>query len=242
MREPPTWTRRRVFVVGAVAVAILLVLIATGRISSDALIFLAVLFPSVILHEVSHGAVALAFGDDTAKRAGRLTLNPLPHVDPLGTVVVPALMSLAGGPVLGWAKPVPVNPGALRRPRDHALVVSLAGPAVNVAIALLAALAVHLYASAGGGFRRPDGPLVGLQVLYLLGVVNVFLAVFNLIPIPPLDGSAVVERFLPRRWWPGYLRFRQYSMLILLALFLLFYRQVGDFLFLPVVELWEQLL
>src|ERR671914_1114778 len=100
-------------------------------------VFVAVLVPSSILHEVSHGVVALAFGDDTAKRAGRLTLNPLPHVDPFGTVLLPLLLSLTSLGVIGYAKPVPVNPGRLRKPRQHSLYVSLAGPAVNVVLALV---------------------------------------------------------------------------------------------------------
>src|SRR5204863_3154976 len=100
------------------------------------IIFVLVLIPSVILHEIMHGVVALAFGDDTAKRAGRLTLNPIPHIDPVGSVALPLLLAVAGAPIFGWAKPVPVNPRQLRNPRQQSLLVSLAGPATNIALAI----------------------------------------------------------------------------------------------------------
>src|SRR6266542_4678139 len=107
------------------------------------LILLAVLVPSVMLHEISHGAVALAFGDDTAKRAGRLTLNPIAHIDPFGTIILPLILALSGAGMLGWAKPVPVNPARLRRPRQDALLVSLAGPVTDIGLALLAIVLMH---------------------------------------------------------------------------------------------------
>src|SRR2546423_4511052 len=106
--------------------------------SQTTVLLLAVLIPSVMLHEISHGAVALAFGDDTAKRAGRLTLNPIAHVDPFGTVILPLMLALSGAGMFGWAKPVPVDPSRLRNPRQQALLVSLAGPVTNIALALLA--------------------------------------------------------------------------------------------------------
>jgi Zn-dependent protease len=178
------------------------------------LIFFAVLIPSVILHEVSHGWVALMFGDDTAKRAGRLTLNPIAHVDPFGTIILPAILILTTHSAFGYAKPVPVNPRQLHNPRQQSLLVSLAGPAVNIVLAIAAALVLSRI-GLPHGFDR--GPLLK-QVVFELGYANVILAAFNLIPIPPLDGSAVIERFLPRAWWPRYLQLRQYSMGILLLL------------------------
>lgn len=213
--------------------------VRSGNVGRQELLLLAAAVPSIILHEVSHGAAALAFGDDTAKRAGRLTLNPVRHVDPFGTVILPALLALSGFAAFGYAKPVPVNPGRMRRPRDHGLLTSLAGPATNVAIALAVAVALRWRASAPG--FGSGGPSLALEYLFALGVVNVVLAVFNLIPVPPLDGSAVIERLLPRRYWPAYLRVRQYSMIALLALVLL----VPSFLsrlFDPAVELWTRLL
>src|SRR5437762_6215828 len=106
-------------------------------------LYFVALVAAVILHEISHGAVALAFGDDTAKRAGRLTLNPLAHVDPFGTVILPALLIFAGVPAFGYAKPVPVDLRKLRNPRQQGLLVSLAGPATNIALAVAGALALR---------------------------------------------------------------------------------------------------
>jgi Zn-dependent protease len=188
------------------------------------------LVPSVILHEVAHGALAFAFGDPTAKRAGRLTLNPLRHVDLFGTVLLPAMLVFAGQPAFGWAKPVPVNPRAMRDPRNHSLLVSLAGPATNVALALAAA-AVLASTTGADDLRR---------FVWAVGVINVVLAAFNLIPLPPLDGSAVVERLLPHRWWPGYLRMRQYSMGLLLVLVLVVPGALNG-VFEPALDIWNRL-
>jgi Zn-dependent protease len=198
-----------------------------------------VLVPSVILHEVSHGVVANHFGDDTAKRAGRLTLNPLAHIDPFGTVLLPLILSLSGFGAFGYAKPVPVTVGRLRNPRQHSLYVSLAGPAVNIAIALAAALALRPLITEIGGVRFYEGTTA--EVLYRLGIVNVILAAFNLIPLPPLDGSAVVERLLPRQWWPTWLKIRQYSMGVLILVVLLL-PGVLTSVFGPAVDLWVGLL
>src|SRR2546427_1148881 len=157
---------------------------------------------AVVFHEVAHGAVAYAFGDPTAKRAGRLTLNPIPHVDPFGTVILPAILLLTGAPPFGWAKPVPVNVRRLRDPRNQGLMVSLVGPAVNIGLAVAAALTLryvrHVSLSVSGGVLSAPEPFRGVnRALLLFGLVNVILAAFNLIPLPPLDGSAVLERLLP---------------------------------------------
>jgi Zn-dependent protease len=211
-------------------------------ISSETLTFIAVLVPSVILHEVSHGWVALLFGDDTAKQARRLTLNPIRHIDPFGTVLLPAMLAFAGAPVFGYAKPVPVNVRRLRNPRNHSLLVSLAGPATNIVIAVVAGVFLRSVIEARD-FRTFD-ELIGdgvARVLYAAGLINVLLATFNLIPLPPLDGSAVVERVLPRQWWPGYLKLRAYSMGLLLLLVLAVPGGL-NFLFEPAAELWFKLL
>lgn len=176
--------------------------------------FLAALAPSVILHEVAHGAVAYRLGDDTAKRAGRLTLNPIAHVDPFGTIILPLLMALSTFGVFGYAKPVPVNPRQLRNPRQHSLYVALAGPVTNIALAVGAAVVFRALFGAGSAAS------VIPTFLVFLVFVNLTLAAFNLLPVPPLDGSALVERVLPHRWWPRYLRIRQWSMGILLLLVL----------------------
>lgn len=198
-----------------------------GILDSRSLIFFAVLFPSVILHEVAHGAVALVFGDQTAKEAGRLTLNPIPHIDPFGTVLLPAMMVLSGGGAFGYAKPVPVMPGRMRNPRRHSLLVSLAGPATNIALVVALTVAIRVLSPRG----------IVAEILLIAGLANVILAVFNLIPLPPLDGSAVLERFLPAKWLPGWFKLRQYSMLILLALFLLRPGAFGQITG-PAVDFW----
>lgn len=180
-------------------------------------LLLAIVFPSVILHEVAHGVVALKLGDDTAKRAGRLTLNPIAHVDLFGTVLLPLALAASGVGVIGYAKPVPVNLRKLRRPRDHAVVVALAGPATNLLIAVAAAVVVRSLGGVGELDVDRIGDLGAVQIAYLVGLLNVLLAFFNLLPIPPLDGSAVVERLIPRRWWPTWAKVRRYSFVVVLV-------------------------
>jgi len=225
--------------------AVVVVLVRTHHISTFTILLLLALIPSVILHEISHGVVALAFGDDTAKRAGRLTLNPLPHIDPFGTIIVPALLALSGAGVIGWAKPVPVNVSRLRHPRNEGVLVSLVGPAVNIALAVLFGLTWRyllpvqdkLYTSFTA---QLPGPLWA-QYIFVLGYINVLLAVFNLIPLPPLDGSAVLERLLPQSLLPGYYRIRPFTMFIPLAIVLLF-PSVLDHIFQPALNEWFRLL
>lgn len=204
------------------------------------LLALAVLIPSVILHEVAHGAVALRFGDPTARDAGRLTLNPVKHIDPFGTVILPALLALTGAGVFGYAKPVPVDPGRMRKPRDHGLLTSLAGPAVNIVLAVVAAMVLR------GMLADPDRVGFGsedlvLRSVLMFGVINVVLAAFNLLPLPPLDGSAVVERLLPARWLPRWHQLRQYSMGILLVVVLLL-PGVLNRIFSAALSVWRLLL
>jgi Zn-dependent protease len=216
-----------------------LIAVQRGVVNSTTLLLIAVVVPSIILHEVSHGAVALLFGDDTARRAGRLTLNPIKHIDPFGTLILPAILALSGFGVLGYAKPVPVNTRRMRNPRNDGLVVSLAGPLVNVSLALLSIVWLRVV-------RHPlflstsSGPLLDRAVL-LFGYVNVLLAVFNLLPIPPLDGSAIVERILPRTWWPGWQRLRQYAMPALIIIVLLA-PGVLTRVFDPAIRLWLRIL
>lgn len=204
------------------------------------LLFVVALVPSVILHEVSHGVVALRFGDPTAKEAGRLTLNPVPHVDVFGTLILPAFLALAGGAVFGYAKPVPVRPGRMRRPRDHGLVTSLAGPATNIVLAVAAGLVLRMIGPERLTVALGRGA-IWVQLLVAFGVVNVVLAAFNLIPLPPLDGSAVVERFLPRAWLPRWYQLRRYSMLLVLGLVLLVPGALSR-IFRFAFDLWAQLL
>jgi Zn-dependent protease len=205
-------------------------------------VLVSVIVPSVILHEVAHGFVAKLFGDDTASKAGRLTLNPIAHVDPFGTIVLPFILSLSGLGAFGYAKPVPVNPRKLRNPRQHSLYVSLAGPATNIGLALVAALLLRtVFASAlDRVLFISDLPLVPQLVLWL-GFMNVILAVFNLLPIPPLDGSALVERVLPQHWWPTWLKYRQYGFGILLIVVFLVPGAL-DRVFDPALDQWLKLI
>jgi Zn-dependent protease len=189
----------------------------------ERVVFFACLFVAIILHEISHGIVALWFGDDTAKRAGRLTLNPIPHIDLFGSILLPAMLTLSGFRAFGWAKPVPVNPSKLRDPRRQMLFVGLAGPVTNFVLMAGAAVAARLALQSWrvshrfGPYLIVDLPLV-TQVLVYFALANLFLGLFNLLPIPPLDGSSLIERVLPERWLPGWYRFRPYGLLVLILL------------------------
>ena len=155
---------------------------------------------AIVFHEVAHGAVAYAFGDPTAARLGRLTLNPLPHIDPFGTIILPAILLLTplilGTPtvVFGWAKPVPVDVRRLGHPRRDGLLVALAGPATNLVLAALSAVALGLLPRGGA----PASVASGLRQMAAASLsVNCVLAVFNLLPVPPLDGGRVMASLLP---------------------------------------------
>jgi len=184
-------------------------------------IYFGALVVAIILHEIAHGVVALWFGDDTARRAGRLTLNPIPHIDPLGSIILPAIGALAQVPVIGWAKPVPVNPRRLRNPRRDMLAVSLAGPGTNFLLMFAsAAVARALYHPTPFGFVTLAELPTGVQVALIFAAVNLFLGLFNLVPIPPLDGAALLERVLPQSWLPAWQRFRPYGVLVIFFLVL----------------------
>jgi Zn-dependent protease len=171
---------------------------------------------AIVFHEISHGWVANAFGDPTAKRLGRLSPNPIRHVDPFGTVALPLLLAITGVPVFGWAKPVPVVAARMRNPRLHMILVALAGPGMNLLLALLAVFALALAEPLA---RSPD---VASQFLIAnLGnfvVINVFLALFNLLPIPPFDGGHVVEGLLPRPMAKRYAALGRFGFPLLIVL------------------------
>ncbi len=187
--------------------------------------FFIALIPSIVLHEVSHGYVALLFGDRTAKEQHRLTLNPLRHIDLFGTIILPALLVLSGLPAFGYAKPVPVNLNRLRKPRQQALWVALAGPATNIVLSFVGYLVCEIAIHTNQSY---DVFLFGVA----LGLSNLVLAAFNLIPIPPLDGSAIIERFIPVRNLPRYYQLRAKALPFFFLLIIL------DFAFFHVGTNW----
>ncbi len=186
-----------------------------------------ILFFSVVLHECAHGWVAYMLGDPTAKYAGRLTLNPVKHIDPIGTIIFPGILILLRfmgihTVLLGWAKPVPVNFARLHNPRVGMIWVGLAGPATNFLLAIIFSRILRI-----------DGLSLWLQDVVSLGVfINLLLAWFNLIPIPPLDGSRLVMGILPPDMTIAYMRMEEYGMFIILAFL---YAGVLDRIILPLV-------
>ena len=170
---------------------------------------------AIVFHEVAHGLMARTLGDPTAEEQGRLSLNPIKHVDPVGTVFLPGLLALFHLPVFGWAKPVPVVASRLRHPRRDMMLVGAAGPGSNLIMAAIAAVALGLAVGRAGELQDPT-TLLGFFQLNLFNFIsiNVFLALFNLLPIPPFDGSHIVEGLLPERMAQGYAKFRTVGMLI----------------------------
>lgn len=156
---------------------------------------------AIVFHEVAHGAVARMLGDPTASQRGRLSLNPLRHVDPFGTIILPGLLALVHAPVFGWAKPVPVDYNRLGHPKRDMALVGAAGPMSNFILAALSAIAIGLIARSVGPDAKP-----GLGLTFLLDnldnfiLFNCFLGMFNLLPLPPFDGSRILRGFLP---WPA---------------------------------------
>ena len=173
---------------------------------------------SAMVHEVAHGWVAHLCGDDTAREAGRLTLDPRAHLDPLGSVILPIACALMGAPVFAFAKPVPYNPARLRHPRRDELLVALAGPASNLLQALLGTALLGATLALGQGALPAEMLYGAIELLTTYMYVNLVLCFFNLIPFPPLDGSKVILYFLPPAARRRYYELQQYSMFLLLLL------------------------
>jgi Zn-dependent protease len=182
---------------------------------------------SIIIHEVSHGFVARLYGDNTAYISGRLTLNPIKHIDPIGTIVIPLLLFFSGSQfIFGWARPVPINPRNFRDYKKGMLWTAFAGPLSNLTIAAFLSMLIKTLAM----------PLYLKQIISGVIFVNLLLAFFNLIPIPPLDGSRILDHFLPARWSIKYNKLERYGFLIIFGLLYLGFIDYFLLLLAPIVR------
>lgn len=196
------------------------------------LITLALFFIAVVIHEYAHGWVAWKLGDSTAKRAGRLTLNPMAHIDPIGTIFLPMILLVTHSPVVfGWAKPVPVDFRSLHNPKKDMVWVGLAGPTANIIMAILLSFVLKFFTITGSP--------VFLAILSSAILINLVLAVFNILPIPPLDGSRVAIGLLPRDLAMQYAKLEPYGFIIIFGL--LYLGIVGSVIW-PLVMYLAQLL
>jgi Zn-dependent protease len=201
--------------------------------SPETVLSLFALLFAITIHEAAHAWAAMKKGDPTAAAMGRVSLNPLVHIDPIGTVLLPLMLRIAGAPAFGWAKPVMVNPRNLRHPRRDNLWISFAGPAANLSVAtvsLLLILVIKALSPSAIIFlvkflnRQPVGSVpqgILALILFYFVFVNCYLAVFNLIPVPPLDGSGVLSGLLSDKAAVAYERIRPYGFIIVLALIIL---------------------
>ena len=181
-----------------------------------ALLLIPCLVIAIVFHEVAHGLMAKALGDPTASERGRLTLNPIKHVDPIGTLLVPGVLLLAGAPAFGWAKPVPVNKYRLRNPRFGMMAVAAAGPGINLILAGIGAVVLGVVTAIFGMPAAGEESLVTTALTMFL-LINIFLALFNLLPIPPFDGSHIVGGLLPDRLRFQWEKLQRFGMLPILG-------------------------
>lgn len=186
------------------------------------IIFIVVLIVSIVLHEIAHGYAADKLGDPTARLAGRLSLNPLVHVDWIGSVILPFFLIVSGAPfILGWAKPVPFNLYNMKNPKWGGVIVAIAGPLTNIVIALLAALILKLFTFS---------PAV-IFFLTSLIITNISLAVFNMVPIPPLDGHHILYALLPKRLYKIKSFLRRYSFFVLIIFVIFGWQFISPLIF-----------
>ncbi|UOA08253.1 site-2 protease family protein [Methylobacter sp. S3L5C] len=172
---------------------------------------------AITVHEVAHGWVAKKYGDNTASSLGRLTLNPIKHIDLFGTIILPGLLLITGtGFIFGWAKPVPVDPRNFKNPLQDMAIVALAGPVSNLLMAVFWALIIRLGVTIGAGNEAISHPLIYSGVAGIS--INLVLALINLLPIPPLDGSRILTGILPTYWARQYNRLERYGFIILIIL------------------------
>jgi Zn-dependent protease len=198
---------------------------------------------AITVHEASHGWAALKMGDPTAYAAGRVTINPLAHIDLIGTILLPLLLIIFHQPAFGWAKPVPVNPYNLRHPRRDHLWISFAGPIANLATAAVAAVLFLLVKHWASGISNSSvlaKPTIGLaQILLAAFTINMVLAIFNLIPIPPLDGSGILSGLLSDSAAAKYDQIRPYGFILII---ILAYTNVLNFIYWPILILRNYLI
>jgi len=193
---------------------------------------------AITLHEAAHGYVARHFGDLTAFQAGRISLNPLRHIDPIGTVLVPLVMFLTAGFLFGWAKPVPVNFAQLRHPKKDMLWVAIAGPAANLFMAVLWIVIAKLALQSAG-----DNSATWFFAMAQAGImINVMLMVLNLIPLPPLDGGRIAVSLLPHPYAYRFAKLEPYGMFILIALLIFEFNSQNGFIIYPLVQFSLKLL
>ncbi len=181
---------------------------------------LIILILSIVIHEVAHGVAALWQGDETAKREGRLTMNPIPHIDIFGSILLPFLLAMSGSPIMfGWAKPVPVNPYNFRNQKWGEALVAFAGPFVNILLAIISLFLLKTMVFSGSYIPLLEGIIV----------INIVLAIFNLIPIPPLDGSKILFAFLPHRFYKFKTWMERQGFIIGLIMVLIFWTFIDGF-------------
>ena len=201
--------------------------------------FAVVLF-AISVHESAHGWMANKFGDPTAKLQGRITLNPIAHIDLIGTIIFPIFLAIIGAPVFGWAKPVMVNPYNLKNPRKDGMFISAAGPVSNIISGFVGIVLFLILRSFGIVSLYTGGGIEVLSyILYFFIIINIFLAIFNLIPVPPLDGSGIIEGLLHNEALEMYLKIKPYGFLILL---IIIYTNVLNIIANPIISIVNRIL